>query len=132
MTTPNIDTELYLPKTYVLERKGKLYAEVAYMTRVVGGGTRIPLPAGMSMVTIVATGMSSAGIRIELEGDSSFKKELVPWTFVERETFRIWAGQMSVVKDAALNLIVQARNVTTNAQNNGSVSVQIVNFPPEN
>ncbi|MBC3178934.1 hypothetical protein [Corynebacterium lujinxingii] len=132
MTTPDVNIDFLLPKTYVLERKGKPYAEVAYMTRVVGGGTRIPLPAGMSMVTIVATGMSAAGLRVELEGDSSFKKELVPWTFVDHETIRVWAGQISTPADNAMNLIVQARNVTTNAQNNGSVSVQIVNFPPEN
>lgn len=132
MTTPNIDVDLYMPKTYVLERKGKLYAEVAYMTRVVGGGTRIPLSAGMSMVTIVATGMSSAGIRVELEGDTQFKKELVPWTFIDQDTIRVWAGQISTPADNAMKLIVQARNVTTNAQNNGSVAVQIVNFPPEN
>lgn len=134
MTTPNIDlkTELYLPKTYVLERKGKSYAEVAYMTRTVGGGTRIPLPAGMSMVTIVATGLVPSQLRVEIEGDSQFKSELVPWTGLENHTVRVWAGQLSAVRTGALNLIVQARNVTTSAMNNGSVSVQVVNFPPEN
>lgn len=131
MTTPNID--LYLPKTYIFERKGKAYAEMAFMTRQGRTLDYVYLPKGLSSVTVTATGMGLCRARIWLYGADRYIEAVTDMMGVGGATQRLWTGQISNPGDASagLWLKVQAQNVTTQGMNTGSVSVQIVNFPLE-
>ena len=138
MTTPNIDlkTELYLPKTYIFERKGKAVADVAHMTRKDAGGVDyVYLPKGLSMVTVTATAMQGGQVKVQLLGAGGYQKDLTDLIDVAGPVTRIWSGQASAAgtnyTDGGIWLKIQARNVPTAGQSSGSVSVQIVNFPPE-
>ena len=55
-------------------------------------------------------------------------------TGIGATTERLWMGQLSNPgeQSSGLWLKVQLQNITTTGMNNGSVFVQIVNFPPEN
>lgn len=134
MTTPNIDTELYLPKTYIFERKGRAYSDLAFMTRQGKTWDYVYLPKGLSSVTVTATGMGPCRARIWLYGSGGYIESVTDIMPVGGATQRLWMGQLSNPGEgnAGLWLKVQAQNVTTAGMNNGSVSVQIVNFPPEN
>lgn len=132
MTTPNID--LYMPKTYIFERKNKAYAEGTFMTLQGKTLDFVYLPKGLSMVTITETAMGGRFI-IALHGPNGFKQDItdkIPAS--EKGVTRLYSGQISNPGEGnqGLWLKVYAENVTTAAMNNGSVSVQIVNFPPEN
>lgn len=131
MTTPNID--LYMPKTYIFERKGKSYGDVADMTQQATALDFVYLPRGLSMVTVMATGMAQSQLKIWLNGPG-YREALSENTSVTNTTQRIWTGQISNPGDGNQGrwLKIQAWNVPTAAMNNGSVSVQIINFPPEN
>lgn len=133
MTTPNIDTELYLPKTYIFERKNKAYADLAFMTRQGSTLDYVYLPKGLSSVTVTATGMKGGFCRVWVYSGSGLLEPTSPGVGLKEVTQRIWSGQIS--NPGAVNqglwLKVQAWNITTAGMNNGSVSVQIVNFPPE-
>lgn len=133
MTTPNVnlETELYLPKTYVLERVGQSYDTSAPMT-IVGkpGETYVPLPKGMSMVTVTSTGITSGMLQVVLRGPNA-KVGLTPNEVVGEFTKRLWTGHLSARREGELHLNVFAEKITTHAMNIGSVSVQIINFPPE-
>lgn len=132
MTTPNNTVDLYLPKTYVLERKGKAYATDAPMTVLGSGATDVPLPKGLSVVTVVATGLVTATLSVVLKYPSGSEtgRELLTPLFLRDDPVRLWSGQISSPADGHLRLVVGARHVTTAGMNNGSVSVQILNFPP--
>lgn len=132
MTTPNV--ELYLPKTYIFERKGKAYADLAFMTRQGSTLDYVYLPKGLSSVTVTATGMGLCRARIWLYGPNQYLEAVTDIMGVGGATQRLWMGQLSNPGEGpkGLWLKVQAQNVTTVGMNNGSVSVQIVNFPPEN
>lgn len=132
MTTPNV--ELYLPKTYIFERKGKAYADLAFMTRQGSTLDYVYLPKGLSSVTVTATGMGLCRARIWLYGPNQYLEAVTDIMGVGGATQRLWMGQLSNPGEGpkGLWLKVQAQNVTTAGMNNGSVSVQIVNFPPEN
>lgn len=132
MTTPNID--LYLPKTYILERKNKGYADLAFMTRQGQALDYVYLPKGLSSVTVTATGFDNGRARLWLFGPGGYIADLTDYMPLRSTTQRLWMGQLSNPGDGAkgLWLKVQAQNITTAGMNNGSVSVQIVNFPPEN
>ena len=134
MTTPNIDTELYLPKTYLFERKDRGYSDIAYMTQLGSDLTYVYLPKGLCMVTVTATGMPTARAKLFINGPGGYSETLTDALSITDLTQRLWAGQISNPGKQSKGrwLKIQAWNVTTNAQNNGSVAVQIVNFPPEN
>mgnify|MGYP006994780453 CR=1 FL=1 len=134
MTTPSIDTELYLPKTYIFERKGRAYSDLAFMTRRGSALDYVYLPKGLSSVTITATGMGLCRMRVWLFGAGGYIESVTDMMGVGGATQRLWMGQLSNPGEASagLWLKVQAQNVTTAGMNAGSVSVQIINFPPEN
>lgn len=131
MTTPNID--LYMPKTYIFERKNKAYADLAFMTLQGSGSDFVYLPKGLSSVTITATGLGMGRARVWLYGSGSYIAPLTDMTGIGATTERLWTGQLSNPGERweGLWLKVQLQNITTAGMNNGSVSVQIVNFPPE-
>lgn len=133
MTTPNIETELYLPKTYIFERKGKAYADLAFMTRQGSTLDYVYLPKGLSSITVTATGMMGGFFRVWVYGGSGLLEATSPGVRLSGVTERVWTGQISNpgAGNQGLWLKVQAQNITTAGMNNGSVSVQIVNFPPE-
>lgn len=134
MTTPNINTELYLPKTYIFERKGKGYSDVADMTQQATTLDFVYLPKGLSLVTVTATGMATANVKLWINGPNGYREPLTENINVTGVTQRIWTGQISNPGDGNQGrwLKLQAWNVSTQAMNAGSASVQIVNFPPEN
>lgn len=133
MTTSNIETELYLPKTYVFERKGKAYEDFAFMTRKDNGADFVYLPKGLSMVTVTETATGGM-LSVYLFGPDGFKNQLTPEISAKDGVNRLWAGQVSSpdTGNAGMWLKINARKITTAGQNRGSVSVQIINFPPEN
>ena len=133
MTTPNIDLNLYMPKTYIFERKNQAYANLAFMTRQGSTLDYVYLPKGLSSVTVTATGMGLCRARIWLYGPGGYIESVTDMMGVGSATQRLWMGQLSNPgqQSAGLWLKVQAQNVTTAGMNNGSVAVQIVNFPPE-
>lgn len=134
MATPDINTELYLPKTYIFERKGRAYADLAFMTRQGSALDYAYLPKGLSNVTITATGMGPCRVRVWLYGSGRYIEAVTDYMDISGATARLWMGQLSNPGEQSngLWLKVQAQNVTTAGMNNGSVSVQIINFPPEN
>lgn len=134
MTTPNIDTELYLPKTYIFERKGRAYADLAFMTRQGSTLDYVYLPKGLSSITVTATGFDNGRARLWLFGPGGYIADLTDYQGLGATTQRLWMGQLSNPGEGAkgLWLKVQLQYITTAGMNNGSVSVQIVNFPPEN
>lgn len=133
MTTPNVNFDLYMPKTYVFERKDHAFADEAFMTRQ--GQTRdyIYLPKGLSAVTVTATAFSHGIAKVVLVG-RGYQKDLTDYVSVAPTTARLWTGQISNSGSGneGLWLKVKAKNITTQGMNSGSVSVQIINFPPEN
>lgn len=140
MTTPNIDlnTELYLPKTYVFERKsGTSYNTVAYMTEKMRPNfTYVNLPPGMSMVTVTATALQSGYVRVFLTGKGGYKEQLNENTYTGgAPVVRLWAGTISSsgtdLSSGGLRIMLEAERVTSSGMATGSVSVQIINFPPE-
>lgn len=136
MTTPNISTELYLPKTYIFERKGKAVSDVAYMMRRGAGVDYVYLPKGLSMITITATALQGGQVKAQLLGAGGYQQDLTDLIDVSAPATRIWSGQASAAgatyADGGIWLKIQARNIPAAGQASGSVSVQIVNFPPEN
>lgn len=131
MTTPNID--LYLPKTYIFERKGNAYGDLAFMTRQGSELDFVYLPKGLCSVTVTATGLGLCRARVWLFGSGGYKSALTDMTGISATTERLWMGQLSNPGEtwAGLWLKVQLQNVTTAGMNSGSVSIQVVNFPPE-
>lgn len=131
MTTPNI--ELYLPKTYVFERKDKAFADDVFMTRQGTSLNYVYLPKGVSAVTVTATAFGHGEAKVVLIG-RGYQKDLTDYVSVAPTTARLWSGQLSNSGSGneGLWLKVRAKNITTQGMNNGSVSVQIINFPPEN
>lgn len=134
MTTPTMD--LYLPKTYVFKRiSGVAYATRSPMARVDAGGMQfVYLPRGLSQVTVISTGMEAATLELTLnQGDKETSLSRV--VGISEPTLRVWAGQISNrgtnFADGGVYLRIYAERVTTQAMNSGSVSVQVVNFPPE-
>lgn len=134
MTTPNIDTELYLPKTYIFERKNQAYANLAFMTRQGSNLDYVYLPKGLSSVTVTSTGFGNGRAKVWLCGPDGYTTELTDFIFISDATRRLWMGQLSNrgERSSGLWLKVQAQFITTQGMNRGSVSVQIINFPPEN
>lgn len=132
MTTPNV--ELYLPKTYIFERKNKGYGDLAFMTRQGSTLDYVYLPKGLSSVTVTATGFGLGKARVWLFGSGGYIAALTDMTGIGATTERLWMGQLSNPGKGlnGLWLKVQLQNITTTGMNNGSVAVQIVNFPPEN
>ena len=132
MTTPNVTTELYLPKTYIFERKDKSFGDEAFMTRQGQTLDYVYLPKGLSAVTVTATAFNYGRVKVVLTG-RGYQKDLTDYVSVEPTTARLWTGQISNSGSGneGLWLKVQAKNITTGGMNSGSVSVQIVNFPPE-
>lgn len=133
MTTPNIDLDLYMPKTYVFERKNQAYNNLAFMTRQGKALDYVYLPKGLSSVTVTATGLGLGKARVWLFGSGGYIAPLTDMTGIGATTERLWMGQLSNPGEGSggLWLKVQLQNITTAGMNNGSVSVQIVNFPPE-
>lgn len=134
MTSPTMD--LYLPKTYVFKRSGVAYATKAPMSRVDSSGMQfVYLPKGLSLVTVIATSMDNANLELTLNQGADFSKTLATVTNVQDATKKIWTGHISNAgtnfADGGVYLRINAERVTTMTMNNGSVSVQIVNFPPE-
>ena len=134
MTTPNID--LYLPKTYIFERKGINYKTAAYMTRKDDANFNyVNLPAGMSAVTITASAFWSGRIKVILESSTGGEPSELASVSTLDPTVRVWSGTISspgsTYAEGAVRLRLQAQYITTAGMNAGSVSVQIVNFPPE-
>lgn len=134
MTTPNID--LYLPKTYVFERVGKSYPETAPMTRRDGAKANfVYLPAGMSVVTVTATGVQRGALLKVVLQSTNYEVDLTGEINMANlpATARLWFGQISNKEEGRNGfwLRIIARNVGDTAMRNGSVSVQITNFPPE-
>lgn len=133
MTTPNMD--LYLPKTYVFKRGALAYGTRSPMARVDAGGIQfVYLPRGLSQVTVIATGMGSANLELTLNQGNS-ETTLSRVANIAEPTLRLWTGQISNhgtnFADGGVYLRIYAERVTTQVMNNGSVSVQVVNFPPE-
>ena len=131
MTSPNFD--LYLPKTYIFERKNKGYADGAFLTLQGKNLDFVYLPKGLSMVTITETAMGGNYI-VNLYGPGGFKRNLTDKvTASTTGVTRLYAGQISNPGQGynGLWLKVFAERVTTTGMDTGSVSIQIVNFPPE-
>lgn len=131
MTTPNLG--LYLPKTYILERKTGSYADVAMMTLQGTSQDYFYLPKGMSVITVAQTAMGSTcelGVWLYGRGYAQQVSETVKAT---DGASRVWNGIVSNLNtgNAGLWLKIQSKNVNTVAMNTGSVSVQLVNVPPE-
>ena len=105
------------------------------MVRADGGGMQfVYLPRGLSMVTVVATGMDGATLELTM-GQGGSETSLARVANIAEPTLRLWTGQISSPgtdrSDGGVYLRIWAERVTTNAMNNGSASVQITNFPPE-
>lgn len=134
MTTPNIDTELYLPKTYLFERKGQAYSDLAYMTRQGSDLDYVYLPKGLSSVTVTSTGLYAGRTQVQLFNSDGHMSDLTDFNKVTAMTQRLWMGQVSnhAEHSSGLRLKVQAQYITSAGMNHGSVAVQIINFPPEN
>lgn len=137
MTTPNIDTELYLPKTYVFERKNQGYNTAAYMTEKMRPAfDYVALPPGMSMVTVTATAMQSGYVRVLLTGKDGYSERLNESSYTGgAPVVKLWSGTISSSgtdwASGALRLRLEAERVTSSGMATGSVSVQVINFPPE-
>lgn len=131
MTAPNI--ELYMPKTYIFERKDQAYANEAFMTRQGQTLDYVYLPKGLSAITVTATAFGNGEAKVVLVG-RGYQKDLTNYVSVAPTTARLWTGQISNSGSGneGLWLKVRAKNITTQGMNSGSVSMQIVNFPPEN
>lgn len=134
MTTPTMD--LYLPKTYVFKRGSAAYATKAPMARIDAGGMQfVYLPKGLSLVTVIVTSMDGANLELTLNQGTDFSKTLATVSGVKESTMKVWTGHISNhgtnMADGGVYLRIYAERVTTAAMNNGSVSVQVVNFPPE-
>ena len=134
MTTPKID--LYLPKTYIFKRGSLGYTVRSAMARVDANGAQfVYLPQGMSLVTVIATGMVGANLELTMNQGSDYTKTLAAASGIKESTTRLWSGQISNAgtdfSDGGVYLRIFAERVTTAAMNNGSVAVQVVNFPPE-
>lgn len=134
MTSPSMD--LYLPKTYVFKRGSAAYATRAQMERIDAGGLQfLYLPKGLSLVTVIATSMEAATLELTLNQGRDVSKTLALVKGVQNTTEKIWTGHISNAgtnyNDGGVYLRIYAERVTTQAMNNGSVSVQVVNFPPE-
>lgn len=132
MTTPNID--LYLPKTYIFERKTGAYAEALTMIRQDTGLDYIYLPKGMSTITVTQTAMGSAAtLGVWLHGPGGYAEQISETVKATNGASRVWAGSLSNPAEGNLGfwLKLKAQYVTTASLANGSVSVQVVNFPPE-
>ena len=128
--------DLYLPKTYVFKRSGVAYATKAPMARIDANGMQfVYLPKGLSLVTVIATSMDGANLELTLNQGTDFSKTLATVSNVQDATKKIWTGHISNhgtnMADGGVYLRIYAERVTTSAMNNGSVSVQVVNFPPE-
>lgn len=132
MTTPNID--LYLPKTYIFERKTGGYAEALTMIRQDTGLDYIYLPKGISTINVTQTAMGTAKLEVWLHGPGGYAQQISETVKATNGASRVWAGSVSNPAEGNLGfwLKVKAQYVTTASMANGSVSVQIVNFPPEN
>lgn len=137
MTTPNIETELYLPKTYVFKRKiGTGYNTVAWMLQQNNENFDYAnLPRGMSAVTVTASAFQGGSLRVALTGPN-YEEYLTDWISTRDPVVRLWSGTVSSPgsgwSDGGLRIKIEAKLVTTAGMNSGSASVQIVNFPPEN
>ena len=136
MATPNIDLDLYMPKTYVFERKNKGYNEVASMTQQNNEGFfYVNLPRGMSAVTITASAFQGGSLRVVLDGPN-YAEHLTDWISTYDPVVRLWSGTVSSPgsnwSEGGLRIRIEAKLVTTSGMDTGSASVQIVNFPPEN
>lgn len=134
MTTPNVD--LYLPKTYVFRRGSAAYASRVAMFRADAGGAQyLYLPLGLSLVTVTATSMPSARLELTMNQGDDSETTLASVSSSGEATLRLWTGQISNAgtdhSDGGVYLRIYAERVTTNEMNYGSVSVQVVNFPPE-
>ena len=137
MTTPNVETELYLPKTYVFKRGSATYSSKVAMSRIDAGGSQfVYLPKGLSLVTVTVTSMVGATLELTMNQGSDYTQTLATASGIKESTTRLWSGQISNAgtdfSDGGVYLRIFAERVTTVAMYNGSVSVQIVNFPPEN
>lgn len=134
MTTPNMD--LYLPKTYVFKRGALAYATRSPMARTDGSGLQfVYLPKGLSLVTVIATSMDGANLELTLNQGNDISKTLATVSDVKESTMKVWTGHISNrgtnFNDGGVYLRIYAERVTTSTLNNGSVSMQVVNFPPE-
>ena len=132
MTTPNIDTELYLPKTYIFRRQSS-YSDLAYMIRQGSNLDYVYLPKGLSSVTVTSSGFGNGRAKVWLCGPDGYEVELTDFIDINAATRRLWMGQLSNhgEQSSGLWLKVQAQYITTQGTNRGSISVQIINFPPE-
>lgn len=136
MTTPNVDLDLYMPKTYVFERKNQGYNTVAWMTQQNNAKfDYVNLPRGMSAVTVTASAFQGGSLRVALAG-TGYEEYLTDWISTRDPVVRLWSGTVSSPgsnwSDGGLRIKIEAKLVTTSGMNAGSASVQIVNFPPEN
>ncbi|OFP66493.1 hypothetical protein HMPREF2978_04750 [Corynebacterium sp. HMSC074C01] len=133
MTAPSMD--LYLPKTYVFKRGSEAYATRAPMVRVDDGRNFVFLPKGLSLVTVIATSMDGASMELTLNQGTDYSKTLAAPPADYEATKRIWTGHISNPRtgmaDGGVYLRIYAERVTTKTMNNGSVSIQVINFPPE-
>lgn len=134
MTAPNVD--FLLPKTYVFRRAPASYGTRAPMARVDAGGAQyLYLPLGLSLVTVTATSMPSARLELTMNQGTDSETRLASVSTVGEPTVRLWTGQISNAgtnqSDGGVYLRIYAERVTSVEMANGSVSVQVVNFPPE-
>lgn len=134
MTSPTMD--LYLPKTYVFKRGALAYATRSPMARIDGSGLQfVYLPKGLSLVTVIATSMDGANLELTLNQGNDISKTLATVSGVKESTMKVWTGHISNhgtnFNDGGVYLRIYAERVTTSTLNNGSVSMQVVNFPPE-
>lgn len=127
MTTPNID--LYLPRTHIfrLNTSGKLVRP--------DGVDYIYLPKGLSSVLITETGMRGGRVRVMLKGSGGYIKPLTDWIDLgAAPVTRVWSGQISAAGTDYTNggvwLTPETAGVPAAAQQSGSVSIQVINFPP--
>lgn len=133
MTSPGVASELYLPKSYIFERKNRAYRDLAFMTRQDSTLDYVYLPKGLSSITVTATGMKSGFARVWIYGANGLLEPTSDGVYLSGVTQRVWSGQISNPGEGnqGLWLKVQAWNITNAGMDNGSVAVQIVNFPPE-
>lgn len=126
------DELLYLPKTYMFERKNKAYADVANATRLGGTLDYVYLPKGNNLVQVNATGFGSGLAKVALYGAGGYYAFLTdPITLSVSD--RLWTGQISSPGDQSSGrwIKIQLWNITTAGMDNGSISVQVTNFPSE-
>ena len=133
MTSPDVASELYLPKSYIFERKNKAYRDLAFMTRQDSTLDYVYLPKGLSSITVTATGMKAGFVRVWIYGGNGLLEPTSDGVYLSGVTQRVWSGQISNPRSGnqGMWLKVQAWNITSTGMDNGSVAVQIVNFPPE-